>query len=71
VYSCDESDHSRDSSLTETWTSQFDGDNNPVLNLAPLESIDVHHLVKQECPKLAEKKGHSNVVHMVKPKHPC
>jgi hypothetical protein len=24
VHSCDESDHSRDSALTETWTSQFD-----------------------------------------------
>ena len=71
VHSCDESDHSRDSALTETWISQFDEDNNPVLNLVPLESIDVRLLVIQECPKLSEKKGHSNVVHMVKPKNPC
>jgi hypothetical protein len=28
-------------------------------------------LVIQECPKLSEKKGHSSVVHMVKPKIPC
>jgi hypothetical protein len=71
VHSCNESDHSRDSALTETQTSQFDEENNPVLEIVPLFSIDVCLLVIAVCPKLAEKKGYSNVVHMVKPKHPC
>jgi peroxiredoxin len=72
VHSCNDSDHSRDSAaLTETWTSQFDEEKNSVLNVVPPLSIDVCLLVVAKCPKLAEKKGHSNVVHMVKPKHPC
>ena len=71
VHSCNESDHSRDNALTETWTSQFDEENNPVLNIVPFLSIDVLLLVIAECPKLTEKKGHSNVVHIVKSKHPC
>jgi hypothetical protein len=58
VHSCNESDHTqpRDSLLTETWTSQFDEENNPVLNIVPLLSIDVCLLVIAESPKLAEKR---------------
>ena len=60
VHSCNKSDHSRDSVCTETWISQFDEENNPVLKIVPLFSIDVRLLVIAVCPKLAEKKEHSN-----------
>eukprot|EP00972_Heterocapsa_arctica_P049282 7253698-Heterocapsa_arctica.AAC.1 len=71
VHSCIDSDHTRDSALTESWTLQYDDNDHPVITAIPVESIDARVLVISECPKLMEKKGHSDIVHMVKPRDPC
>eukprot|EP00978_Attheya_sp_CCMP212_P040692 scaffold225093_cov68-Attheya_sp.AAC.3 len=49
-----------------------DDNGHPVINTIPLESIDIHVLVILECPKLDEKKGHSeDAVHIMKPRYPA
>ena len=71
VHSCIDSDHKRDSALTESWTLEYNDNGHPVITTIPVESIDARVLVISECPKLMEKKGHSDIVHMVKPRDPC